>query len=109
MNQTTSRKRHFFAYYTPNGEDLKRKHRITAVIAFTCVLARENWIEFFNRDAVNSGHGILAHRATSQEIRKYFGMDKGDAFVFTPICSASRFYQPQLSDKTYYLTDVSRN
>ena len=108
MNQITFKKRHFFAYYTPNSEEVKRKHQITAVLAFTCVLARENWLEFFNRDCINSGRGVMAHRATSLEIRKHFGMEKGDTFLFTEVCSESRFYQSMLSDKTYYLTDVNR-
>lgn len=108
MNQTTLRKRHFFAFYIPNSEAIKSKHQGRGVIAFTCIIARENWIEFINRDTINSGRGILAHRTTSIKARNYLGMDKGDVFMFSPISSESIYFHPELSDQTYYLTDVNR-
>lgn len=78
------------------------------VISFTCLLTRENWVELMNKKARLAGKSCLATKAKSSEVRKLLCFSKGDRFKFKPVTPLSSVFLPELSDKTYFLTDVNR-
>lgn len=100
--------RHFFAFYYPNGVDRLNRRATVEVIAFTCLIARENWVELINNNARKAGKPNLSIKAKSTEVRRMLSMVKGDKFIFNPVTTESNFYLNELSNTNYFLTDVYR-
>lgn len=109
MTTMPSCNRHFFAFYYSDGFDQANKNAIPDVISFTCSITRENWVELMNKYSSRAGKPPLATKAKSSEVRKQLCFSKGDRFSFKPVTPESYAYLPELSDKTYYLTDVNRS
>ncbi|MFX2258416.1 hypothetical protein V6380_16875 [Acinetobacter variabilis] len=109
MTTMPSCNRHFFALYYPDGFDHANKYAIPDVITFTCLITRENWVELMNKNSSRLGKPPLATKAKSSEVRKLLYFSKGDSFSFKPVTPESCAFLPELSDKTYYLTDVNRS
>ncbi len=107
-NATTSNIRHFFACYSSKGEAYIKTHQMADVIAFTCSITRDNWVELNNKYAFNSGKGDVAIKATSKFARKVMCWEKGDQLTFKPVQPDSVLFLPELSSYTYYLTTVDR-
>jgi hypothetical protein len=105
-NAITSNIRHFFACYSAHGEAYIKTHHMADVIAFTCSITRDNWVEINNKHAFNRGKGDVAIKVTSKFARKVMCWEKGDNFIFKPIKPDSILFVPELSTYTYYLTTV---
>ncbi len=109
MTAMPSYNRHYYAFYYSDGVDHANKSVIPVVIAFTCSITRGNWVELMNKSFSRAGMSSLAIQAKSSEVRKLLYLCKGDSFTFKPVTPESFAFLPELSDKTYYLTDVNRS
>lgn len=109
MNNITFKKRHFFACYSLHGEAYIQNKMLGDVIAFTCPIARDNWIELTNKYSSNCGKGSVAIKASSTFARKVLSWEKGQTLLFQPIEPDSIFFISELSGKSLYLTTVDRN
>lgn len=109
-NSDLLHKRYYFACYSAQGEEYLKTKKLADVIAFTCRITRENWIEITNRNAANRGKEKVAFKVTSSFIRRsILHVEKGDEFKFSPIQPDSLFYIGELAEKTYFFTEVIRN
>ena len=74
-----------------------------------CPITRENWVELINKVFIRAGKSSPAIQAKALEVRKLFYYYKVDRLKFKPVTPDSIAFLPELSDKTYYLTDVNRS
>lgn len=61
-----------------------------------------------NKNVIRAGKALVATKAKSSEVRKLFCLARGDTFKFIPVLPTSYLYVPELSDKSYFLTEVIR-
>lgn len=110
IKPTSIQKRHYFACYSAKGEEHFYQKQIADVLAFSCPITRDNWIEITNKNAANLGKSNVAFKVSAPFIRKsILHFEKGDEFKFEPIKPDSIFYLADLADKTYFLTEIIRN